>query len=123
MARTTERPNELGKLKIDIREKTPGRLYIFHGEETFLMNHYLGQLRKLLVDKLTEAFNFHKLSGENFDVQSFAEAVENLPMMAESTMVWVDEVDIFKLPEADRERKRAAKSSPWRVPIFRYCPP
>lgn len=104
MAKQTDKPNHIGQLKIDIREKTPGRLYVFHGEETFLMNHYLGQLRKILVDKLTESFNYHKLSGENFDVQSFADAVENLPMMAEHTMVWVDEVDIFKLPETDREK-------------------
>lgn len=104
MAKQTEKPNNIGQLKLDIREKTPGRLYVFHGEEAFLMNHYLGQLRKILVDKLTESFNYHKLSGENFDVQSFSDAVENLPMMAERTMVWVDEVDIFKLPESDREK-------------------
>lgn len=104
MAKQNEKPNNIAQLKIDLREKTPGRLYVFYGEETFLMNHYLGQLRKLLVDKLTESFNYHKLSGENFDVQSFADAVENLPMMAERTMVWVDEVDLFKLPEADREK-------------------
>ena len=104
MAKQNERPNNIGKLKTDLREKTPGRLYIFHGEETFLMNHYLGQLQKLLIDKLTESFNYHKLTSENFDVQSFGDAVENLPMMAEHTMVWVDEVDIFKLPETDREK-------------------
>lgn len=104
MVKHTDKPNHIGQLKIDIREKTPGRLYVFHGEETFLMSHYLGQLRKLLVDKLTESFNYHKLTSENFDVQSFADAVENLPMMAEHTMVWVDEVDIFKLPETDREK-------------------
>ena len=104
MAKQTEQRNSIQELKIAIREKNPGRLYIFHGEEIFLMNHYLGQLRKILVDKLTESFNYHKLTGENFDVQSFADAVENLPMMAEYTMVWVDEVDIFKLPEADREK-------------------
>ena len=104
MAKQTDKPNNLGQLKIDIREKTPGRLYVFHGEETFLMNHYLGQLRKLLVDKLTESFNYHKLSGEHFDVQRFTDAVENLPMMAEHTMVWVDEVNVFELPEGDRER-------------------
>ena len=32
----------------------------------------------------------------------FADGVENLPMMAEHTLVQVDDIDIFKLPEADR---------------------
>ena len=104
MAKKEERPNGLAQLKLAIREKCPDRLYIFYGEETFLLNHYLQQLRKLLIDELTESFNFHKLTNETFDLQSFADAVENLPMMAEATMVWVDEMDIFKLNESDRTR-------------------
>lgn len=91
-------------LKRDIRNKTAGRLYFFYGEETFLLHHYLEQLQKLLLDPLTEAFNFHKLTNETFTIQDFLNGVENLPMMAEHTLVWVDEVDIFKLPEGDREK-------------------
>ena len=104
MAKKVEKPNGLGQLKAAIRDKVPDRLYVFHGEEVFLLQHYLQQLRKLLIDDLTESFNFHKLTNETFDLQTFADAVENLPMMAESTMVWVDEVDIFKLNETDRTR-------------------
>ena len=104
MAKKQERPNTLQELKAAIREQNPGRLYFFHGEETFLLHHYLEQLRKILIDELTESFNFHKLTGETFHLQAFADAVENLPMMAQTTMVWVDEIDIFKLPEAEREK-------------------
>ena len=35
---------------------------------------------------------------------AFADAVENLPMMAESTFVQVDDVDLFKMNEADRNK-------------------
>jgi len=78
-------------------------LYFFFGEETFLLNHYLGQLRKILLDPLTESFNFHRYNSENFSVQEFADSVENLPMMAERTLVQVDDVDLFKLTDAERE--------------------
>ena len=104
MAKKTEASDNLPLLKAAIREKNIGRLYIFHGEEVFLLHHYFEQLRKLLVDPLTESFNFHKLTGETFDMMAFVNAVENLPMMAESTMVWVDDVDIFKMNEADSEK-------------------
>ena len=104
MANNKEQPNALQELKLSLRQKTPARLYFFHGEETFLLHYYLDQLRKQLLDPLTESFNFHKLTPESFDLQSFADAVENLPMMAENTLVFVDEIDIFKLPEADREK-------------------
>ena len=97
-----EQNNGLQELKNAIRDKEPGRLYIFHGEEVFLLHHYLEQLKKKTVDELTESFNYHKLNSETFEMQTFADAVENLPMMAERTMVQVDDVDLFKLAENDR---------------------
>lgn len=97
-------PNGLPQLKMELKSKTPGRLYVFHGEEVFLLHHYLGQLRKLLLDPLTESFNDHRLGTETFTLQAFADAVENLPMMAEHTLVQVDDIDLFKLPEADRAK-------------------
>ena len=104
MAKKDQKQDNLRILKQDLKEKNLGRVYIFHGEETFLLNHYFNQIRKQLLDDLTESFNFHKLNNETFDIQSFADSVENIPMMAESTLVQVDEVDFFKMPESDREK-------------------
>ena len=104
MAKKQEKPDKLQELKQAIRAKMPGRLYFFHGEEIFLLQHYLEQLRKVIIDELTESFNYHKLTPETFDIRELADCVENLPMMAERTMVVVDEIDIFKLNEADREK-------------------
>ena len=104
MAKQQNNSSALQELKAAIKEKRPQRLYIFHGEEVFLLNHYLQQLKKLLIDDLTESFNFHRLNNETFDLQSFADAVENLPMMEEYTMVQVDEIDLFKMNEADRNK-------------------
>ena len=91
-------------LKEAIRAVQPRRLYIFHGEETYLLRYYLNMLRGKLLDELTESFNFHRFTAETFDLLGFADAVENLPMMAEHTMVQVDEIDLFKLPEEDRAK-------------------
>ena len=104
MASKQEGFSALQMLKQQIREKKTDRVYVFYGEETFLLQHYLGQLKKMLIDELTESFNYHKLTNETFDLLTFADCVENLPMMAENTMVCVDEIDLFKLAEADRER-------------------
>lgn len=104
MARKTQTVDDVQKLRTAIREKRTQNFYIFHGEEIFLLHHYLEQLKKLLIDPLTESFNYNKLTKENFDLRSLADAVESLPMMAEHTFVWVDDVDIFKLPDGDREK-------------------
>ena len=104
MAKEQIKGGALQELKVAIKEKNPQRLYMFHGEEVFLLNHYLQQLKKLLIDDLTESFNFHRFNNETFDIQGFADAVENLPMMAESTMVQVDDIDLFKMNESDRTK-------------------
>ena len=106
MAKDTQKNNttSIRELKAAIKEQNFARLYIFYGEETFLMDHYLGQLKKNLVDDLTESFNFHKLTKENFDIRTLADGVESLPMMAEHTFIWVDEIDLFKLPEDERNK-------------------
>lgn len=94
----------LQELKAAIKAKKPERLYFFHGEEMFLLRYYLGQVKKILIDELTESFNFHRFTNETFAMQDFADAVENLPMMAEFTMVQVDDIDLFKLAEAERNK-------------------
>ncbi len=104
MAKKQAPQGALQELKQSLKNKDLERLYLFHGEETFLLHHYLGQMRKQLLDPLTEAFNYHRLNHENFDIRSFADAVENLPMMAENTFVQVDDVDPFKMNEADRTK-------------------
>jgi len=104
MAKETVQPNNLQMLKDEIRREEPARLYFFYGEETFLLQHYLKQLYKAIIDPVTESFNFHKLTVETFDILTFADCVESLPVMAERTMVVVDEIDIFKQNETDRER-------------------
>ena len=104
MAKVQNNSGALQALKNEIKEKNFARLYFFHGEEHFLMHHYLEQMRKILIDELTESFNYHKLTTETFDIRTFADCVEGLPMMAEHTMVVVDEVDPFKQNEGDRDK-------------------
>ena len=116
MAKPKTAGEELNRLKQQIKNKEVGRLYFFFGEEAFLLEYYLGQMKKLLLDELTESFNFHRFNTETFDLTEFGEAVENLPMMAEHTLVQVDDIDPFKLNESDRDRMGAILSD-----IPDYC--
>lgn len=99
-----ENNDSLKRLKAAISSASPGNLYVFHGEEGFLLHHYLQRLHNVVVDDLTESFNFHRFTNETFDMQAFLDAVENLPMMAQRTMVQVEDVDLFKLTEDARSK-------------------
>ena len=120
MARKQQQTNALQELKAELKNKDLGRLYFFHGEEVFLLNHYLGQMKKLLLDPLTESFNYHRLNNETFDIRSFADAVENLPMMAENTFVQVDDIDLFKMNESDRTKMIDILTVPWSLPTSQF---
>lgn len=104
MASNQQNMQGLQKLKADLKNKALDRAYVFYGEETFLQHHYLDRVKKALVDDLTESFNFHKFTQETFDVRELDDAINNYPMMAEHTFILVDDIDLFKQPEDDRNR-------------------
>ena len=92
------------QLKKDIAGGNPGCAYVFYGEESYLREYYLGQLRKTLVPAGFEEFNYHRLEGKDLTVQALSEMAEAMPMMAERTLIVVTDFDLFKLGEEQRER-------------------
>ena len=74
------------KLKSDLSAGNIGQVYIFYGEESYLREYYLGEIKKKLVPAGFEEFNYHRLSGKTLTMQELNEAVEAMPMMAERTL-------------------------------------
>ena len=91
------------KLKKDLSGKNPGQLYIFHGEETYLRDYYLGRLRELLLSGGMGEFNLHEIAAKDMSPHALEEAVDCLPMMSERTLIQVVDFDLFKAGEKDRE--------------------
>ena len=92
------------KLKSDLSAGTLGCAYIFYGEESYLREFYLGEVRKKLIPDGFEEFNFHTLDGKDLSVQALVEMAEAMPMLAERTLIVVTDYDLFKLNEEQRER-------------------
>lgn len=90
------------ELHRQVQSGSVGNVYIFQGEETYLMQQAVEQLRALLVPAGFEEFNYHRLTGKGLTVQELTEAVEAMPMMSQSTFVTVTDMDVFKLDEAQR---------------------
>lgn len=91
------------KMKKDLSAGKPGQLYIFHGEETYLRDHYLGKLREMLLSGGMGEFNLHEIAAKDMSPHALEEAVDCLPMMSERTLVQVTDYDLFKAGEKDRE--------------------
>lgn len=93
----------LKKLKLALKENQLGRLYLFHGEETYLRQFYLEEMKKRLLSPGMEAFQLHSLSGKEAAPRTIQEAVDCLPMGGERTLVLVTDYDLFKAPAEARE--------------------
>ena len=104
MAKRPEKKNDdaYRQLKKDLSAGTIGSLYIFHGEEAYLRDYYLDQMKGKLIPPGMESFNYHLLPGKSLTVQKLAETVDALPMMSPRTMLVVNDYDIFKAPEGER---------------------
>ncbi|NCE64801.1 DNA polymerase III subunit delta [Pseudoflavonifractor sp. 524-17] len=84
------------QLKRDISGGAIGTLYLFHGEEAYLRDFYLGEMKKKLLPPGMEAFNLHTLPGKEFSVKKLQELVDCLPMMSGRTLIVVSDFDLYK---------------------------
>lgn len=117
MARKAASDNEAyQRLKNDLKTGDLCRCYVLYGEEAYLRSYYLGRMRKKLLGGPAEEFNYHRFTRETLDWDEVASAVEAMPMMAERTVVEVDDVDLYKEPEAAREKLIAMLSD-----LPEYC--
>ena len=98
------------RFKADLKAGTLGSFYIICGEEAFLRGHYVDLVTKKLTDGPAGEFNFHRFSADDCTPQALADAIDAMPMMAERTLVRVDDVDLFKQPEGAREQYAAILS-------------
>ena len=92
------------KLKADLASGSLGCAYIFHGEESYLREYYLEEVKKKLIPAGFEEFNYHRMEGKELTVQTLSEMAEAMPMLAERTLIVVSDWDIFKLNEEQREK-------------------
>ena len=93
----------LRRFKSDLKAGTLGNFYIISGEEAFLRSHYVDLITKKIADGPAGEFNCHRFSADDCTPQALADAIDAMPMMAERTLVRVDDVDLFKQPEGARE--------------------
>jgi len=90
-----------------------GNFCIFHGEERFLLEYCLGDLRSLLCPDGMESFNYKRFEGKELSNDELEAAIDTLPAFAERTLIEVHDFDIFKGGEDEkRERLRILSSLP-----------
>ena len=124
MAKTQKQRLSYGSEIKKLREHGPERLYILRGEEDFLRDSFLAELKKLCVAEGSEAFNYHRVDAAKPDISAMREAVEAMPFMAEHTLTEVRDFDINKTAAYDQEALKAlaADIPAWATLVFVFAP-
>ncbi|SHH53726.1 DNA polymerase III, delta subunit [Sporobacter termitidis DSM 10068] len=94
---------EFEALKTAVAAGQPDRLYVFHGEERYLLENYLEQIRKCLTGTFSE-FNYRRYEGQGLTADTLAAACDTLPAFAERTLIEVHDFDLFKGGEDAKQK-------------------
>lgn len=78
-------------------------VYLIKGSESYLKQKYACLLADSVVPAGLEAFNYHKLKGEDTNLQEIADCVDALPAMCPQTCVFVHDFDFDGLTEDQKD--------------------
>ena len=95
MAQTKKTGSSYDDFAASLKTGQIERFYIFHGEERYLLDSGLNELRKLLCPDGTDSFNYKRFDGKDLSVESLEDAVITLPVFAERTLIEIHDGDIF----------------------------
>ena len=98
-----------------LKEKGPERLYLLYGEEDYLRERFLDELKKTCLSEEAD-FNYKRLDGPVIDMNRLAEAVDAIPFFADRSFVEVRGYDINKCRDSECEKLKSIISD-----IPEYC--
>jgi len=87
----------------DLRSKKIKPLYLFYGEEEFLIQECVSALIEALVPKEMQAFNVDKIDGDKVSVRDVVALAASYPMMNDRRVVVVDNLGGLTSTEKGRE--------------------
>lgn len=79
-----------------IKKNEIKNVYLFYGEETYLIDDVLRRFKIKLIDPSFEQFNFTLFENDEVDYKKIIDTCETLPFMAEKRLVYLNGLDIFK---------------------------
>ena len=94
-----------------------GNLYIFHGEERYLLEFSLADLRRRLCPDGLGGFNYKRFDGRDLRIVDLIDAIDTLPVFADRTLIEVHDFDVFMgKKKAAIETDTPEKPSPAKSP-------
>ena len=97
-----------------LKSKKLKSVYLFYGEEEYLIDHSLKLVKKTFIDEAFEPLNYIELEGEDLEFDIIMNACETLPFMSEKKIVIIKDFPLFK------SKKEEGKTKASKDPIVDY---
>lgn len=94
-------------LKKKIKSGKLGGAYLFYGDEEYLKDHYLGQLRRAVETSPLPEFNHIVFEEKDMRFSDLGDALETLPTMANFKLIEIREPNFEKMKADTAERYTA----------------
>ncbi|WP_236914917.1 DNA polymerase III subunit delta [Clostridium sp. Cult2] len=86
-------------------------VYLFYGEEEYLIDYTLNVVKDIFIDKSFEPLNYIVLDGKEIDFDIIFNACETLPFMSEKKIVIINDLPLF-----NSKREEGTTSEEWNLP-------
>lgn len=94
----------MDSLKKAVTENNIGTLYTFYGEERYLLEYYLGRIRKQLIPEGLEEFNDKRIMGKGLTMERLSDEINALPVFSERTLIEIWDYDLGKMNEENGKK-------------------
>lgn len=95
---------DLSRFRSLLKSGELGGVYLFAGEEEYLVRHYLSELKKALsLDPAFSVFNYQGFEGEQIDFSAITEAIKSSPMMSDYKLIEWKRADFTSFKEKETE--------------------
>jgi DNA polymerase-3 subunit delta len=99
MERGRKKDPAMDALKKAVSDNEIGNIYTFYGEEKYLLEYYLGRIRKQLIPEGFEEFNYKRITGKELTMQRLADELNALPVFSDRTLIEIWDYDVGRLNE------------------------
>ena len=105
-----------GEVSRELKTGGPQRLYLLYGQEDYLREAFLGELKAMCLPDGGDDFSYHRLDGRTLDMKELEEAVNALPFLSERALTEVRGYDLGRCRDQEAEALERLVSA-----IPEYC--
>ena len=90
-----------------LKAEGPQRLYVLWGQEDYLREQFLAQVKNVCLPDGGDDFSLHRFDGANLDLNRLADAVDAMPFLSDRSFIEVRGYDTNKAPEEEAAKLTA----------------